>query len=377
LKKKIVHIAQSPGGVAEYLYLLLANMNTQKYDNILILSEEYKPQINRFEKIASKIYFVPMTREISIKQDMNAIIKIHKIIKKLKPDIIYMHSSKAGGIGRIATLFNRKIKIIYNAHGWYFNAKISEKKRKMYALIERMLAIKTDIIINISKSEYESAIKNKIAKPSKMCIIENGIDLKKFSDTEKCRKEIREKYDIKDDEIVIGVVGRIAEQKDPMTFIKAAKIVHNKIPNTKFMYIGAGNLEEDVKNFAKENNLEKDVMITGWVNNSEKYIPALDIAVLPSKWEGFGLVILEYMACKKPIIASNLGGISDIMNCSENGFLIESEDYQELSDDIIQYIENENLIRKVTKYNEEYVKKNYSIEIEVQKIEKIFDEEKK
>lgn len=376
MEKKILHIAQSNGGVAEYLYLLLANMSANKYDNVLILSEDYTPQIDRFNKLASKIYLIPMVRDLNLKYDIKAVSEIHKIIKQEKPDIAYLHSSKAGGLARIAMLLNRKIRIIYNAHGWYFNAKISKKKRILYAWIEKILAIKTDMIINISKSEYDSAIKNKIANPKKMCIVENGIDIKKFDNAEENRKQTREFYQIKEDEIVIGVVGRIAEQKDPITFIKAAKIVYDEIPNTKFMYIGAGDLEEEVKKFAKENNLTENVIMTGWVDDVEKYISALDIAVLPSKWEGFGLVILEYMACKKPIIASNLGGIADIIKSEKNGLLVDSGDTIQLSKYMIKYIKDKDLVKDTIEYNYEYVKENYNIDREVQKIEKIFDEEK-
>ena len=150
-KKKIVHIAQSAGGVAEYLYMLLKNSNNNNYENILIVSKDYENQIDRFKTYVSNINIVPMTREIEIKKDVKAILKVRKLLKQIKPDIVYLHSSKAGAIGRIALAFNFRIPVLYNAHGWYFNATISKKKKKFFALIEKMLALKTKMIINISK----------------------------------------------------------------------------------------------------------------------------------------------------------------------------------------------------------------------------------
>ena len=361
-KKKIVHIAQSAGGVAEYIYMLLKNTTKDRFENILIVSEQYKEQIERFKEITDEIYFVPMVRKLDLKSDLKAIFRIKKIIKNIKPDVVYMHSSKAGGVGRLAMLFNFKTKKIYNAHGWAFNAEINGKKSKKYVIIEKILALRTDCIINISKSEYDSAIKNKIAKPSKMCVINNCIDVKKFENCEKYRIETRNKYLVKDEEILIGDVGRISEQKDPITFIKAAKLVHDKYPNTKFMYVGAGNLAEDVMNYAKENNFEQNVIITGWTSNVEQYIPAIDIAVLPSKWEGFGLVLLEYMACKKPIVATNVGGIADIIKEGENGYLTNCSDYKKLSEKICNYIENQDEIKRITNENYQYVNNEYNIE---------------
>lgn len=375
MKKKIVHIAQSAGGgVTEYLYMFLKNFNNKEYDNFMIVSEDYEEQKERFKPYIKEIYTVPMERKISVKPDLKAIIEIRKKLKIIKPDIVYLHSSKAGALGRIALLFNFKIKILYNAHGWYFNAQISKKKKKIYALIEKILAFKTNKIINISKNEYESALKYKIAPTKKMCVIENGIDFKKFEDCNNWRDKTRRKYNIKEEEIVIGVVGRISEQKDPMTTIKSFNILKKSYKgNLKLMLIGSGNLEQEVLYYAKQNNIENDVIITGWTENVEKYIPALDIAILPSKWEGFGLVLLEYMACDKPIVASNIGGIPNIIKDGINGYLIECGDCTELSNKIKILIENKSISQKFIEENREYRKK-YDIKNVIKKHIDIFNQ---
>lgn len=357
--KKIVFVAQSNGGVAEYLYMFLKNWKDNlEYEKYLVVSNQYKEQEERFKKYVKNIYYVDMTRNMSFSKDLRSIKDLKKVIKEIKPDIVYLHSSKAGGIGRLALWFNKKIKVIYNAHGWYFNAQISEKKKKIYILMEKILAKHTDMIVNISKDEYESAVKNKIAPKEKMCIIENGIDFSKFKDSDKYREITREKYNINKDEVVIGVVGRLTEQKDPMTSVKAFKLINENYSNTKLMFVGSGELERDVIHYAKENGIYDKVIITGWVNDVEKYIPAFDIAILPSKWEGFGLVLVEYMACNKPIVASNVGGIKDIINDNENGLLIEKNNYNELFEKISMLLENKvtilNFIRSNEKYRNKY-----------------------
>ena len=360
-KKKVVYIAQSAGGVAEYLYMFLKNWKDKNYENILIVSQDYKEQLERFKPYTSNIYIIPMIREVELKNDIKAIYKVRKILKQIKPDIVYLHSSKAGAIGRIALAFNFRTKIFYNAHGWYFNAQISDKKKKIFALIEKMLALKTNKIINISKSEYESALEYKIASERKMCVIENGIDFTKFKNNDKNREETRKKYNIKDNEILIGVVGRLSEQKDPMTMIRAFELVQKENKNTKLIYVGSGELEESVKQYAKEKEILHKVIITGWVNNVEKYIPAFDIAVLPSKWEGFGLVLIEYMACEKPIIASQVGGIKNIIRNEQNGFLVETNNYAMLACKIIETIKNKSINKKFINENKKVINE-YSIE---------------
>ncbi len=365
-KKIIVHIAQSAGGVAEYLYMFLKNFRDDNYENIIIVSEDYKDQIDRFKTFVNKIYIVPMVRDISPKNDIKSILEVRKILKQIKPDIVYCHSSKAGAFGRIALVFNFKTKILYNAHGWFFNAEISKKKKNIIVLIEKILAIKTNQIINISKSEYDSALKYKIASRKKMCIIENGIDFSKFQDCTKYREHIRKIYNIKDNETVIGVVGRVSEQKDPLTMIKAFELSNKTNKNLKLMYVGAGELESQIKDYAEQHGILDKIIITGWVNNVEKYIPAFDIAVLPSKWEGFGFVLIEYMACNKPIIASNVGGIQNIIQNGVNGILIDKEDYKSLSESIIELINNFELKEKIINFNEQN-KNKYDIEKVVKK----------
>ena len=349
-KKKVLHIAQSAGGVAEYLYMLLKNFNSTEYENVLIVSEDYKNQIKRFEPYIKNIYVVPMTRNINPKVDINSIFRIKKIIKEERPEIVYLHSSKAGAVGRLALLFDFKTKILYNAHGWYFNAEIGKKKKTFFAFVEKVLAIKTNKIINISNAEYESALKYKIAPKKKMCIIENGIDFSKFANSDMYRTETRKKYDIDKNDIVIGVVGRLSEQKDPMTTIRVFKMVKDKYSNAKLMMVGSGELEDEVRGFAKSNNIDKDVIITGWIDNVEKYIPAFDIAVLPSKWEGFGLVIVEYMACGKPVVASNVGGIVDLIEDGKNGFLCEVGNEKEIYYKIDKILECKDLRENISKY---------------------------
>ena len=372
-EKVIVHIAQSAGGVKEYLYMLLKNMNP-KYINILILSEEYKKYQKEFEKVSQDIYYVPMTRDVSIVKDIKAIINVKKILKNIHPNIVYCHSSKAGAIGRIALLLNRKIKVIYNAHGWYFNAEIPKVKKKIFAFIERMLAKKTNIIINISESELESALNYKIAKKEKMLIIKNCIDFEKYKiDLKQARIISRKQYNIEDNEILIGTVGRIAKQKNPLLMYRAFKKINEKYPNTKLIYVGDGNLKEELLKNVQNDNLTDKVIITGWVEKTQNVIPAIDIAVLPSKWEGFGLVLIEYMLCDKAIVASATGGILDIIKDDENGLLFKNDDENSLYEKIELLIEKEEIGRKMIENNKSY-RNIYEIEKLEKEHEKIFEE---
>ena len=367
-KIKVIHIMQSAGGVAEYVKELLSNLDKKIFENVLIVSNDYKMNSDILNK-CQRYYFVDMVRNINAVKDVKSILKVKNILQKENPDVVYLHSSKAGAIGRIALLFDKKTKIIYNAHGWYFNADIG-KKKIIFQIIEKILAYKTDKIIAISNSEYESALSKKICKSEKLVLINNGIDINRFEKNNEYRKSTRKKYNIKNNEVLVGIVGRISKQKDPMASIKAAAKIIKKNINIHFMFVGNGDLENNIREYAKNEKIESNIIITGWVNDVEKYIPAFDIALLPSKWEGFGLAILEYMACKKPIIATKVGGIVDILD-DDNAFFIDKGDYNGIVTKIEYILQNQKKIKIMVKNNYNRCKKVFSIEQEVQLTEKL------
>ncbi|MCX8074603.1 MAG: glycosyltransferase [Clostridia bacterium] len=360
--KKIVYIAESAGGVAEYLKNFLNN-TSQEFENFLIVSYNYKNIISQFKYIKSEnIYYVDMVRDISLVKDISAIFKIRKFIKQINPDTVYMHSSKAGALGRCSLLFCKKrIKKIYNAHGWYFNASINKIKKIIFTLIERILALNTDIIVNISYSELTSALKNKVGNIKKNILIENAVPFEKYEVNQEARNTIRNKYNLKNSDILVGIVGRLSEQKDPITTIKVAEIIIKKYSNVYFMFVGDGNLKNEVIEYSIKNKIKDNIIITGWVEDVENYINAFDIAMLPSMWEGFGLAITEYVANKKMIVASKVGGIEDILKDYQYSYLIQSGDYNQFAKKISSIIQNKEYIIDKNVLNYELLSSRYSM----------------
>ena len=170
-KIKIMHVAQAAGGVDHYIRMLLKYLDKDKFVNILVCSEDYyeedyKGLVDSFEQIE-------MTRAIGT-NDLKAIGKIRKLIKKYAPEIVYAHSSKAGALTRMADIGIKNF-CIYNPHGWAFNMQCSAKKRMMYTVIERIAAPFCDKIICISDAEKQSALENKICKEENIPFTYDGL----------------------------------------------------------------------------------------------------------------------------------------------------------------------------------------------------------
>lgn len=136
----------------------------------------------------------------------------------------------------------------------------------------------------------------------------------------------RKDLNIPEDAFVVGMVGRISQQKAPDVFIKMAKQVKDEVPNAHFIIVGNGNQEAEIRKYAEDNGFSDSLHITGWVDNPMSYVELFDAACLLSRWEGFGLALPEYMMAGKPIVASRVDAIPNIIRDGENGLLVEMDD---------------------------------------------------
>lgn len=320
-KIKILHVAQAAGGVDRYIRMLLKYLDKEMFENILVCSqdfyeEDYRGLVDSFEQ-------VEMKRDIG-GNDLKAIREVRALIKKYNPDIVYAHSSKAGAIARVADI-GLKNHCVYNPHGWAFNMRCSAKKKAMYTAIEKVAAPFCDKIICISDAEKQSALDKKICKEDKLQVIFNGVDIEAY-ENEVHGAVKRKDLNIPKDAFVVGMVGRMSPQKAPDIFVKMAKRVRAKVPNAHFIIVGNGNQEAEIRKYAEDNGFSDSLHITGWVDNPMSYVELFDVACLLSRWEGFGLALPEYMMAGKPIVASRVDAIPNIIRDGENGLLVEADD---------------------------------------------------
>lgn len=351
-KIRIMHVAQAAGGVDRYLRMLLKYIDKDKFENIVVLSQDYKEE--DYKDYVKKFISMKMERAIG-KQDIIAIRKLRKLIRKYKPDIVYAHSSKAGAIARIAN-FGMKNYCVYNPHGWAFNMKVSKKKQKIYTFIEKIEAPFCNKIICISNAERKSALDKNICKKEKLQVIFNGIDIEKYNQTNEYPVK-RENLNIPEEAFVIGMVGRISKQKSPDVFVEAAKKIKKEIKNAYFIIVGNGDMEDEIRHYITKNNLQNCFLITGWVENPMDYVKLFDVACLLSRWEGFGLVLPEYMLVGKPIVASNVDAIPDIITSGKNGILVETDNNEDVKNAVVRLYEDINLRNELVLQGKKDVKK--------------------
>lgn len=341
-KIRLFHVVQCAGGVDCYLRMLLAHMDKNRFMQILICSPDYSE--DKYQGLVEEFIQIEMCNSLSFVKDTKAIRKVRELIKHFRPDIIYCHSSKAGGIGRIANI-GTSLPVIYNPHGWAFNMKGAKLKSFVYLWIERLLSPLTTYYITISNYEKLSAIQNHVAKADKMKVIFNGIDMEAVDKEAESSIVSRASLNIPDSAYLIGMVGRISRQKAPDVFVRAAAVLKDILPDAYFMIVGDGEQRADIEQLIRNEGLEGRVMITGWVDNPIAYACLFDQALLLSRWEGFGLVLAEYMKLEKPIVATNVDAIPDLVTDYENGLLVEADNVDQTIEAVCK-LYNDNVLRE-------------------------------
>ena len=367
-KIRILHVAQAAGGVDRYIRMLLKHLDKEKFENILICSqdfheEDYRGLVDSFEQ-------VEMTRAIG-GNDLKAVKEIRTLIKKYSPDIVYAHSSKAGAIARVANI-GLKNHCLYNPHGWAFNMRCSAKKKAMYTAIEKVAAPFCDKIICISDAEKQSALDKKICREDKLQVIFNGVDIESYENGVHGAVK-RKDLNIPEDAFVVGMVGRMSPQKAPDIFVKMAKKVKDAVPNAHFIIVGNGNQEAEIRKYAGDNGFSDSLYITGWVDNPMSYVELFNVACLLSRWEGFGLALPEYMMAGKPIVATRVDAIPNIIKDGENGLLVEVDNAEAASKAVLRIYSDGALRRRIVASGLEDVHKRFDARRVSVEHEKLFE----
>ncbi|HTZ11604.1 MAG TPA: glycosyltransferase family 4 protein [Candidatus Margulisiibacteriota bacterium] len=264
-----------------------------------------------------------LKRSISPLEDILALIEIYLFIKKHKIRIIHTHSSKAGILGRLAAALAGVKPVIHTVHGWSFNDYQHPFLRKLFVSLERIASSFTDTIIVVCEHDKQRGLTSKIGAADKYLLIRYGIDYARFG---KADKDIRRGLGIDASGLVVGMISCFKPQKSVKDFIEAARLIAGSFPEVSFILIGDGALRKDIEKLISSSHLEGKIILTGWRRDIPEILSAMDIFVLTSLWEGLPIVVLEALASGKPVVATNTGGISEVIHEGKNGFLVPPRD---------------------------------------------------
>jgi glycosyltransferase involved in cell wall biosynthesis len=391
---KIVRIIArlNVGGPARHVVWLSAGMKQNGYDTLLVSGvvppgEEDMAYVARGANV-SPFIVREMSREISAR-DVLTTWKLFRLLVREKPAVVHTHTAKAGTVGRVAGLMYRWLTpatligkprhcyFVHTYHGHVFHSYYGPAKTLLFLTVERMLArLVTDRIVVISEQQRLEINQHfRVGRPEQFAVVPLGIDLTIYEDWPNRREEFRRQLDAAEDEILVGIVGRLTEIKNHRLFLEAAALFKKHCEKrVRFLIVGDGHLRQKLEDEVDILGLQNDVCFLGSRQDPENFYPGIDVLALTSLNEGTPLSLIEAMANARAVIATAVGGVVDLLGpkltpepgrpfaVHERGISVASGDADGFSQALAYLISNEALRRDLGDRGRAFVVKNYDKE---------------
>ena len=378
MNKKIklaVIVEATVGGIRKHIHDLLINLDNSKFEIALIYSKlradrTFESDLHEFNQKEINLIELDMTRNINPVADLKSLIKLIKILKNISPDIIHLHAAKAGTLGRIAAKVLRINNIVYTPHGGSFH-KFNERLGFVYKFVEKLLAFSSVHFIAVSnhaKLQYKKLLN---IPDDKNHLIYNGILLK----TPEAINifEMKKKYQCEENDLIVLIPAVFYEAKGHLQLLDAAKDLVKKInPKIKILLAGDGHLRKKIESKILELELENQIKVLGFVNEMHPLFSISDVVLLPSQNEVFGYVLLEAMLYSKPIFATNVDAIPELVKDRINGELFERDRLIDIFERLNYFADDKNKLEEMGNAGFKNLKEQFSLDLMVNKTEELY-----
>lgn len=339
---KIVHIITRLiiGGAQENTLLSCEGQHDRGHEVTLITGPGLGPEGSLLERARNYGYRVivldEMRRAIHPVLDYQSYTKLIRLLRKLKPDIVHTHSSKAGIIGRWAAYRARVPVIIHTIHGLAFTASTSRAVNWVYKQLEKRTAPITTKIVCVADAMARQSLQAGIGRPEQYVTVYSGMETKEFVNPPIPRAEMRRRLGIADEHVVIGTIARLFHLKGHEDLLELAPQLCSRYPNLRFMWVGDGSLRSLFEHSIQRMGLTDRFILTGLVPPAQipNYVGAMDILVHPSRREGLARALPQGSLAGCPVICYDIDGNAEALQHEKTGFVIPAFDTQQLADAI-------------------------------------------
>jgi len=395
------------GGPARHVVWLTRGLKDMGCDTLLVAGvvPPGEEDMSYFAEAAGVEPFIirEMSREVSLKDSLTTW-RLFRLMLRERPDIVHTHTAKAGTVGRVAGLMYRfatptillgrprRCLFVHTYHGHVFHSYYSPLKTRAFLNIERLLArLATHRIIVVSRQQQREINENfQVGRREQFSVIPLGIDLSAYENWQARRPRLRAELKASEAHVLVGIVGRLTEIKNHAMFLQAAARLKELMSGNvaarrvRFVIVGDGNLRGKLESQAASLGLGEDVLFLGTRADPADFYPAFDILALTSLNEGTPLTLIEGMANSRPVIATDVGGVVDLVGAPvgemdgyalcERGLLVKSEDIEGFARGLARLIEDEALRRELGKRGREFVLQHHSKERLVSDIAGLYQE---
>lgn len=358
------------------LRIICQNFDPEIYDLRIFIGRTKHPTDKTrlfLDAFKERITFIAeLRREVNLWDDWLVFWKLFGKFKQERFDIVHTHTAKAGALGRLAAKMAGVPVIIHTPHGHnfygYFNGFIS----RVIIFIEKVLAVFTDRLIALTELEKQDYLKFRVADEQKTVLVYIGLELDKFLANN--ADKVKGSFSINNREKVVGYVGRLDPIKGVQFFVEAARLCLQKNISLKFILVGEGILRKELEDKVTLWGLNDKIVFTGWRDDIPDIMSILDILVLPSLNEAVGIVLIEAGSLGVPVVASNVGGIAEIIKDKQTGILVEPADPQAIAEAVKELLDNPQKMLAMSNAAKNRVKDRFKAENMVQATLNIYQE---
>jgi len=328
----ILEISTESSVQVAFILPLAQHLRKQGHQVVLACSDDPGEAGQSFVELLRRqgfeVQILPIRRHISPFLDLWSILKLYRYLRLRRFDVVHVRTAKAGMIGRLAARLARVPVIVYTAHAFPFHEYLSHWRIRLYALLERFAARLCDVIAVDSECVRARGLACKVAAPDRIRVIPMGIDTERF-DPAKYRLErgsIRADLGLAPESMVVGAVARFVPDKGLDTLLQAVSMMGKKFPQLQCLLVGDGPLREELRNLSGRLGLDHQVVFAGYRTDIPRLLAAMDLFMLPTHREGFGVAFADAMSMEVPVIASRISPITELIVDGRTGVLAEVGD---------------------------------------------------
>jgi glycosyltransferase involved in cell wall biosynthesis len=325
---------------------------------------------------------IPFSRNYNLLRHAASLIRLYRLLRRERFDIIHCHTPVAGLIGRVAARLARVPIVVYTAHGFYFHEEMGTISRRVFVSLERFGGALSDMIFVQSREDFEDALTERIIEPGRLVHIGNGVDPALFG--RDVHASVREQLAAElglESGPVVGFTGRIVREKGVVEFTRAAAEIKKAFPESRFLMIGAP-LESDrddsrsiVEGLGRELGLQGSLVMTGYRKDVPALMSLMDVFVLPSYREGMPRSLIEAMATGLPVVATDIRGCREEVVEGETGYLVPPRQHLPIAASVVKLLGSAELASAMGKAARERVLRHFDeriiVDLQVRALESL------
>lgn len=322
---RVLHVtATTTGGVGLLILFLIRHLDRREFDLSVAFGRGYLLD-KEFDEAGVQAYALSTSRRIGVFSIIKGIVEVYRILARGRFDIVQSHTSVGGLIGRLAGWAARTPVVMWTVHGLGSHPGHAPWKRNLLRIVERQLDRLTDHYVAVSRDLLEQGVRAGIYRADKVTVIPNGLQLDHVPVEFDVRAK-REQLGIPEDCPVIGTITRLEPQKANEEFLHAVARIAPEMPRLVVLIAGDGPERQQLEALAERLGLVPQVRFLGWRTDAVELLGALDVFCMSSRWEGCPMVLLEAMAMRRPVVATDIGGVREIVVDGETGLLVPCAD---------------------------------------------------